>query len=226
MKYVVYCDESRYDGQSSHMGIGGLWVPADRKVAAVAGLRAILAEEGLGAEVKWHKVSRARLDSYRRLVDFFFDNADLAMRVIVVDLQRIDYDRFHNSDPELGFYKFYYEMLEKWLFPQDEYLLLLDHKHNRDAKRHVELRKVLRNSPGVGTVLDVNPIDSSQTPLAQMADLLTGAVAAAWSGGLAQGSAKQELAAHIAQRSGRISLLIADGSPAFCKFNIFHIGLR
>lgn len=74
MQYVVYCGESRHDGgPGSHfMAIGSLWVPRCRKPQLKEALRSLFREVGLHAEVKWNKVSAARLDAYERIVDFFF----------------------------------------------------------------------------------------------------------------------------------------------------------
>lgn len=87
MKYVVYCDESRYNGPENHryMAIGGLWVPESAKPGVTRGFRDLCRSMGLNSEIKWSKTSKARLADYRRLVDFFFDCAQLYYRVIIVD---------------------------------------------------------------------------------------------------------------------------------------------
>ena len=59
----------------------------------------------------------------KSLVDFFIQE-DLHFRVIVVDQDKVEGNR------ELGFYKFYYEMLIKWLTKDNQYLILLDFKQN------------------------------------------------------------------------------------------------
>jgi len=229
MQYVVYCDESRHDGgiDARFMAIGSLWVPRCRKAEINKALRRLFRNEGLRAEVKWSKVSTARLAAYQRIVDFFFEEQDLRFRVIVVDHARYDPESFHGGDRELGFYKFYYEMLVKWLEPGNEYLILLDFKQNQSADRYQDLRAVLmRKLKGAAKILDLTVIDSRETPLAQLCDLLTGAVASAWCGDSKAGSAKAELCSYIARCRGLPTLKIASASPAISKFNVFKIDLQ
>ena len=59
--------------------------------------------------------------------------------MIVVEKDKLDYQSFHNGDSELGFYKFYYEMLIKWLVKDNQYLILLDFKQNKGSDRYGEL---------------------------------------------------------------------------------------
>lgn len=229
MQYVVYCDESRHDGgtEARFMAIGSLWAPRCRKAEITKALRRLFHEENLHAEVKWSKVSASRLAAYQRIVDFFFREEALRFRVIVVDHAKYDPGSFHGGDRELGFYKFYYELLVKWLEPGNEYLILLDFKQNQSADRYRDLRAVLtRKLKGEAKILDLTVIDSGETPLAQLCDLLTGAVASAWCGSAQAGSAKAQLCEHIARHRGHSTLKIASASPAISKFNVFKIDLQ
>jgi hypothetical protein len=227
MEYVVYCDESRHDApEHRYMAIGGLWAPRLDKRELTRRLRRVLVEGGLRAEVKWSKVSKAHLDGYRRLVDFFVGEEALRFRVIVVDQAEMDLERFHGGDRELGFYKFYYEMLNKWVEPGNEYLILLDYKQNKGADRYQTLRRFLeRRTRGKAWITDLTVIDSREAPLGQLCDVLTGAVAAAWCGEARPERPKGELAEYLASRLGLRSLRTPSPSPAPGKFNIFRIEL-
>jgi hypothetical protein len=227
MKYVVYCDESRHDGAKDHlyMAIGGLWVPAEKRDEVSKAFRSLQRDCGLRSEVKWCKTSRACLSGYKRLVDFFFDTADINFRVIIVEHAKLKLEEFHGGDRELGFYKFYYEMLIKWLTDGNQYLVLLDFKQNKGADRYKMLRKVLEQKLlGTAWVSDLTVIDSHETPLAQLADLLTGATATAWCG-TSSDSAKADLIGHVAARRGW-PLKVVTGGPQVQKFNLFKIDLQ
>jgi hypothetical protein len=227
MRYVVYCDESRHDGAREHpfMAIGGLWLPRERKPEVSHGMRELCRELGLHAEVKWSKTSARCLEAYARLVDYFFGENDLSFRVIVVDQRRVDLAKHHGGDRELGFYKFYYEMLIKWITEGNEYLVLLDFKQNKGSDRYEMLKRVLNNAlVGRAWISDLTVIDSHQTPLAQLCDLLTGATAAAWCG-CREGSPKAELARHVGERRGH-ALTIPTAGPGVSKFNVFKIELQ
>ena len=226
MEFVVYCDESRHDQSTpnKYMSIGGLWVPRTLKAEVSREFRAVREGAGLRGEVKWSKVSQSRLADYQKLVDFFFERQDLRFRAIVVDQSKVDVKRFHAGDRELGFYKFYFEMLEKWILPQNRYLVLLDFSKNKGADRYRTLRRVLENkTKGTAWIDDLTVIDSYETPLAQLSDLLTGAVAATWCG-FERPSPKALLAAYIGDRRGA-SLSTSDATPAMTKLNVFCIDL-
>ncbi len=228
MSEVVYCDESRHDGglQNSHMAIGSLWMPRDQKAAISKAFREKCDAVGLRGEVKWSKVSRQKLEAYESLVDFFFRQEALKFRAIVVDQRKLDLTRFHGADRELGFYKFYYEMLHPWMEEGNEYLVLLDFIQNKEARRFTELRKVLENKlMGRAWIRDLTVIDSHRTPLGQLVDLLTGAVAAAWCGSLPADSPKRDFLKYLEQHRGS-PITRESPSAAKEKLNLFHIRLR
>lgn len=227
MEYVVYCDESRHDNSAvnKYMAIGGMWLPRGLKESLTKEFRKLREEVGLKGEVKWSKVSAKKLDAYQKLVDFFFDQEDLRFRVILVDQSKVDVKTFHGNDRELGFYKFYFEMLEKWILPNHQYLILLDYKRNAGSDRYRTLRRVLDNATkGKAWIDDLTVIDSHQSPLAQLSDLLTGATAAYWCG-IKAASPKETLARHIGNRRGA-SLKAVNAGPTLTKFNIFAINLQ
>ncbi len=227
MKYVVYCDESRHDGcaANKYMAIGSLWLPRERKAELSRDFRNLCRENGLRSEVKWHKVSRKYLDAYKRLVEFFFTHDELRFRCIVVDQSKYDPRKFHGGDRELGFYKFYYEMLIKWIEANNEYLFLLDFQKNKESNRYTVLKRTMENKlKGKAWVSDLTVINSHITPFAQLVDLLTGAVANSWCVQCPDMTAKRELVNYIGDRRGS-PLTTRSLSAASCKFNIFNIQL-
>lgn len=225
-RVVVYCDESCHDLSGHHqwMSIGAVRLPRERKREITRSLRQILAEGHLRGEVKWSKTSALHLDDYKRLVDFFFDQPDMRFRAILVEQAKVRIAEFHGKDRELAFYKFYYEMLEKWLEERAEYLILLDYKQNRGADRYTTLRRYLEQRlRGTAWVSDLTVIDSRESPIAQLCDLLTGALAAVYNG-VRSGGPKEALAQHIADRAGFSTLRTFTGLGQQ-KFNIFRIDL-
>ena len=209
------------------MAIGGLWIPREEKPRVTRQIQITRHATGALGEIKWSKTSQRYLAAYKRLIDVFFEEPHARYRVIVVDHSKVDVDKYHDGDRELGFYKFYYEMIEKWIEPRNEYLILLDFKQNHGSDRYKNLRYHLeRKTRGRAWISDLTVIDSASAPLGQLCDLLTGAVAAACCSDLRAGSAKAELAAYIAHKIGWSSLRVSSPSPAVCKFNIFRIQLQ
>lgn len=225
-QYVIYCDESCHDLTKHHtfMSIGGLLVPRPEKGGLSKKLRLLMHSCDLKSEVKWSKVSSKRLEDYKKLVNFFFDHKQLRFRAIVVEQAKVRFDKYHGKDRELAFYKFYYEMLEKWLDTGNEYLILLDYKNNRGAGRYKTLQRYLENYlKGKAWIRDLTVINSKETPFAQLCDLLTGAVAAAHNIPN-MGSAKEQLTKYIASKAGWPTLKTSTTLSAN-KFNIFKIDL-
>jgi hypothetical protein len=227
MEYVVYCDESRHCARQNdtHMTIGGLWVSRAARDSISRQLRQVARNNGLGSELKWSKISEKYLGAYKQVVDFFFDQHDLNYRSIVVDHRDFDLS-YHDGDRELGFYKFYFRMLEKWILDGNEYTILLDFQKNRGAGRFGDLRQMLVNAVPKARIRELTVVESSETPLAQLSDVLTGAVAAAWCRSHeSSDSPKAKLVDHIASRLGWLSLRGSSTSPAWSKFNLFSIDL-
>jgi len=227
MKYIVYCDESSHTNISrrKYLTIGSLWLPRERKLDISRSLKVIRRENNLGGEIKWQKVSAQCLPAYKSIVDYFFSLEDMRFRVIAVDQTKVEYSKYHESDMELGFYKFYYQLLYQWMEPGNEYLFLLDFKSNRGANRFTTLKNALVNKMSdESTVSDLTIIDSEQSHILQLCDLLTGAVAAAFNRDLRPGSPKKDLEQHIAGRLGWSDLTCSTAKD-FRKFNIFKIDL-
>lgn len=226
-RYVIYCDESCHDLTAHHtfMSIGGLKVPRDKKAELSRQLRQLMRSCNLNSELKWNKVSNKRLKDYEKIVAFFLEHAEMQFRAIVVEQAKVELEKYHGKDRELAFYKFYYEMLEKWLQPGNEYLILLDHKSNRGADRYTTLKTYLeRYLRGKAWISDLTIINSKETPLAQLCDILTGSIAAA-NNGIKEGTAKEELAKHIASLAG-LSTLCTSTPLTADKLNIFKMDLR
>ncbi len=228
VNYTVYCDESRHSGGlgCQFAVIGGLWVQRDSRDSINQDLSTLKKKVGLGAELKWSRVSLKKLDAYKAISEYFWNNEHLNYRAIIVDQSSVDYRKFHGGDKELGFYKFYYEMIEKWIFSENDYNILLDFKNNTDAKRLPNLHKVLQNygQPRAITISNLTSIDSNQSNIAQLCDVLTGATAAD-ANGTSVGTPKAEMIRHMVEFRHVSPLSAPSRSPAFSKFNIFRIAL-
>lgn len=72
-EYVIYTDESSRTGRYYAHFYGGALIRSDDLEYVKEHLRAQAARLGLGAEVKWQKVSGGYLDRYLAMMDAFFD---------------------------------------------------------------------------------------------------------------------------------------------------------
>lgn len=220
-EFHIYCDES-YTSRERHMVYGGIVIPArdlqklDTKFATWR-----LKNKFGNGELKWEKVSKARLGAYKSLIDFYYSNRHrdgLHFKAMTVDTKSADYAAFRKENRDIGYYKLYYFFLLKKLLPyaKDHDYSLCVYVDDRDTNyRFSDLRKFLnlaaRRDYGfeIDVVRMVARRRSHESQPIQLADVLMGAIG--WSmndmGDRPEASkAKTALAAYLASRLGVRSL--------------------
>lgn len=88
MLYNVYCDETchlEHDGIND-MVIGAVWCPQNKLREINQRIKEIKARNGISpsTELKWTKVSPAKVQAYKDVIDYFFDDDDLHFRAIII----------------------------------------------------------------------------------------------------------------------------------------------
>lgn len=229
MKFEVYCDETLPDLFTSgkppgrYLMIGSLWLPADLREGVKDRIDELRQRHEVHGEMKWRKVSPSKAAFYTDLVDLFMSfGLDLRFRCIAVDHQAMNLG-LHNGDAELGFYKFYYQVLHHWILDQNEYTVFCDLKRNRDRARLHTLRRVLNNANRTSIIRDVQSLPSPEVVLLQLCDVLLGAASARINERTDLGAAKEGVIAHLERRLNRARLGPTQKSEE--KFNIFKIRL-
>ena len=229
MKFEVYCDESFPDVFTSsspkarHLLIGSLWLPKDLRTPIKEKIKELREEFDVWGEIKWNKVSRGSLDFYFGLINLFTSyNSELRFRCIAVNAEQMNM-ALHDNDAELGFYKFYYQLLHHWISDFNEYTFFCDIKTNRDPDRLKTLRQCLSCANMSSEVHQVQSLPSGQVALIQLADLLLGCAAARINETLEPGSAREQLVIHLEEKLGRAK--ITPTHKAADKFNVFKIQL-
>ncbi|WP_293955607.1 MULTISPECIES: DUF3800 domain-containing protein [unclassified Sphingobacterium] len=229
MKFEIYCDESGLEALSNkqahdYTGIGGIWIPADQRAALKEGIGAIKAKYNILGELKWQKVSPSYIDLYKEIVDFFFNAGYIRFRVIEIEAEKVDHIRFNSADAELGFYKFYYQLLQHWIFDFNEYVVFADLKQDRNKGRLKELEKVLDNANLTSDIKQVQGLPSHESLGIQLADILTGMVTAKFNKEYKPDSAKAQLIQYLEEKY--LSREIAPTAKWEEKFNVFKINLQ
>jgi hypothetical protein len=229
MHFEVYCDEAFPDlftsrsPKARYLMIGSLWLPAECREDMKAKIKTLRERHNAWGEIKWSKVSQSKLPFYIDLVELFFGYGDnLRFRCIAVDREQVNLE-LHAGDHELGFYKFYYQLLHHWILDFNIYSIFCDTKSNREKDRLHELRRVLNNANLSASIGGVQALPSKQVVLIQMADLLLGAASSRMNETLSAGSAKEEL---VLALEGRLGQSLGPTFQIARKFNIFKINLR
>lgn len=232
MRFDIYCDESHPDvfwtkaaSRARFLLIGGLWLPTEERAAAKQAILDLKDAHGFHQEIKWHKVHGGKQDFYAALIDLFMHfGLTLRFRCIAVEGDKVDMVRFHQDDRELGFYKFYYQMVKHWLDDFNEYRLFCDEKTNRAGDRLETLRRTLDCANLTSSVLSVQALPSHEVVLLQLADFLLGMASSRLNESIAPGSTKDLLIQHLERGLGVNRLSPTRKSEQ--KFNIFRINLQ
>lgn len=228
MNFEVYCDESGLEALSQkkahlYTAIGGIWMPADYRDIFKEHMNVIKTKHSVFGELKWNKISPKFEDLYKDILDYFFQTEQLRFRAILIEADKVDNYSFNNKDIELGFYKFYYQLLHHWIFDFNNYDIFLDLKVNRDRTRLKTLKNSLDNSNLTSGIKQVQGLPSDQSLGIQLADILTGLTNAKFNKEITS-SAKTGLIAHI--ENTYLGNTIAPTPKWEEKFNVFKINLQ
>ncbi len=222
-KHYIYTDES-YIKDGRYMLIGGLWIAKENIIETKTFVDVFKTENSMTNELKWTKVSNGRIIEYKRFVDIFFQSK-MKFNCIVVDKHIVDHTTFNDGDKELGFYKFYYQLISRNCAFNCHYNLYLDQMNNKKKSRYSELKErlnrylVSQNSK----CIHIEPVDSKKESMIQLVDVLLGAVGYSWN--LNNSSpAKLRLIEYIQSKLGR--RLTHPTSLHENKFNIWNFRLR
>lgn len=229
LDYSVYCDESNPElmangaRQRQYLLIGSLWVETEKRRQYQDAIVALRRKHNIWGEMKWRKISPSSVDFYLDLVDLFLEAGDeLRFRCIVVDSNTVDM-RFYGRDGELGFYKFYYQVLHHWIAASNSYKVYCDLKSNRDKQRIQTLHRVLTFSRPGASIDNVQALPSSEVVLMQLCDVLLGAAHSRFNNNGQNAPAKQAVLNRIERGVG---YRLRHTYPSEQKYNVFKIKLQ
>ena len=183
MLYNVYCDETCHlenDGINV-MVLGAIWCPQSKLKEINQRIKQIKERSGIPStlELKWTKVSPAKIDVYKDLVNYFFDEDDLHFRAVIIpDKSKLDHVKF-NQTHEDWYYKMYFDMLKAIFCPLDNYEIYIDIKDNHSYQKAQKLGEVCSNSIydfSRKVIKRLQPIRSDEVQIMQLVDVLIGAM--------------------------------------------------
>lgn len=233
MNFEIYCDESQPDifwskspDKPRYLMIGGLWLPAELRSELKHSIAELKKRYGFHSEIKWHKVHAGREAFYRSLIDLFCSHGEeLRFRCIAVEAVKVNMVKFHDNDCELGFYKFYYQLIKHWIDDFNDYRIFCDEKSNRVGERLKVLQRTLGCANVTSRIISVQALPSQEVALIQLVDFLLGMVSARMNSGLRPGGCKERLVQDLERRLVEGRPLTPTGKSEK-KFNIFKIDLR
>jgi len=227
--FEVYCDENHPELFTSnhptaqYLMIGSLWLPSAQREEIKTKIWHLRKNHNAWGEIKWRKVSQSKLPFYESLIDLFHSyGKDLRFRCIAIDNQQFD-QSWHGNDNELGFYKFYYQLLHHWILDFNQYEIFCDLKTNRDLTRLSALCDCLKHSNLSSGIKQIQGLPSKQVVLIQLTDLLLGMASSKLNKMLTVNSAKHMLVQRMENHLGH---QLTPTYRSENKFNIFKINLQ
>lgn len=174
-KINIYCDESCHllNDKNMVMVIGGIICLDRYKKDIFKEIRNLKIKHNIKptTEIKWTKVSKSRKLFYTDLVNYFFENKNLAFRAVLVpDKNKLNHEKYGQTHDEF-YYKMYYDMLKKLFVPFYSWNIYVDEKDTNGSKKIEKLKKCLNSSD-----IKIQEVKSKDVELVQMADILLGAI--------------------------------------------------
>lgn len=203
----IYCDESCHleNDNSKVMGIAGISCPDYAKESIYNDIKSIKQEFNINIhrEIKWNKVSKGKIDYYKKLVNYFFDNDLLRFRgVILPDKQNLNHNKY-NQTHDIFYYKMYYYVISYFLVESDNINVYIDIKDTCSQNKVDKLKEVLDNKSKYqdNSIKKIQQIRSHENSILQLTDLILGAIIYR-NRNLNTSSAKMEICDLIEKKSG------------------------
>ncbi|MFT4552247.1 MAG: hypothetical protein ACI9S8_000872 [Chlamydiales bacterium] len=229
MEFDIYCDESQPDllasqhPQAQYLVIGSLWLKSEKRQSYKDAIHTLRNKHKIGGEFKWQKISPSRENFYNELIQWFVAQGDeLRFRCIAVANNKVNLLQYHDNNQELGFYKFYYQMLHHWIADFNEYHIFCDYKTNQRRDRLHVLERCLDSSNLSAKISSVQATRSSESVLIQLTDVLTGIASSSLNQTLKIDSSKHKTVLELEKLLGK---KVSPTSRNEYKFNVFQIDL-
>ena len=221
----IYCDESCHlpNDHLPLMVLGAIWCPKDKARDIAVNVREIKKLHGLPPffEIKWTKVSPAKVDFYLDIIDYFFAEKDLHFRGLIAEKEGLDHEKYYH-DHDTWYYKMYFNLLKIIISPRDIYNIYLDIKDTRGREKVRKLHDVICNSKydfNREIIKVIQQVRSHEVEQVQLADLISGAISYR-NRNLSDSPAKTALIKTIIKQSGynltKTTLIQEE------KFNLFR----
>ncbi|MBR3138759.1 DUF3800 domain-containing protein [Candidatus Saccharibacteria bacterium] len=203
----VYLDETRHlkvnDGP---MVLGGIWGPKDNCISFNKRIQMIKIRHGIptNQELKWTKVSPAKIEYYKDVLISFLNEPNINYRGVIIDKKLINNKLYNLTDDDFYYRMQYLVMRNIASHRVAKYRLFFDYKDtwsNHRASGTVDYLK--KTSRLAGNDFEFQPLRSDDVTLLQIADFLNGLFAYANSNSSQQVSeAKKELVKLLEEISG------------------------
>lgn len=228
----LYCDESRQDlfynkniisDSNKYIFIGGIMINKDDRIEIKNEINELKKKYNLNikTELKWNRVTKRYLNLYKEMIDIFIKH-NINFRAICIDSAKIDL-KYHQDNAELGFYKFYYQLLNNWISKNLKYIIYTDIKTYSNPNVLNDLKRCLNNRTHPNSIEKIYAIESHESVFLQLEDILMGATSYKMNfARKGKSNVKLELIDYIETKLGHE---LKPTNKNATKFNLFEIRL-
>lgn len=173
-----YMDESCHllNNNSKYMILGALSCPKKKAANISYKIKSLKKAHGLSAdfEIKSTKISPAKYDFYKALIDLFLSEDDLFFRAVIIDKNQLDHSRFNQTHDDF-YYKMVYNLFKYFLCGKINYIYI-DYKDSMSYEKSQRVTQCLNNNHKMPPNYSffAQPINSKESNILQLADLLIG----------------------------------------------------
>ncbi|WED22659.1 DUF3800 domain-containing protein [Vibrio sp. JC009] len=176
----IFCDESCHlqkDG-ADVMVLGAICCDADKAQAVTRHIKWLRYEHNYQNELKWTKLVRKQFPFYKALIDLMLDDPEICFKATVVQhKERLDHAFFNEGSHNTFYYKMFYYTLRDFLCQRDQYRIYLDYMDTLGGAKTAKLCDVLHSEGRQEIDIHAYIVQSYESQLIQLCDLIIGAVA-------------------------------------------------
>lgn len=222
--YKIFCDESchlEHDG-ADIMVLGGIRCTDEKATSMNKHIKWLRHKHNYQTELKWTKLIAKQIDFYRALINVLVDDPDVWFKATVIQhKERLSHDHFNEGSHNTFYYKMFYYTLKDFLLPDHEYRIYLDYMDTMGGEKTKKLCQVLKTEGREGLKVHSYIIQSYESQLIQLCDLIIGAVSYKNRSDITHSSeVKAQIVRYLEQKLGHS---LDYGTPPWERnFNIFR----
>ncbi len=200
-----FMDESCHllHNDSRFMVIGAVACPKKHSASVSYKIKCLKIKYGLSAdfEIKSTKISPAKYEFYKAVIDIFLSDNDLHFRAVIIDKEQLDHQRFGQTHDEF-YYKMVYTLFRYFLWGKINYIYV-DYKDTMSYEKSQKVTECLTNNHEMPSEFKffAQPINSKESNIMQLADLLIG-LTTYNARGLTSSKTKKDLIEYLEKKSG------------------------
>lgn len=184
--YHIYCDESSHIGKQDYLLFAGMVVEQTRLSQIEDEILSILTRWGVFGELKWGKISRTKLEVYKELLEYVWDKRPVVhFNAFVVRRSSLDHWKLHGTSYNQALDNVQAEHISQMICAHIQHGhrcdIYIDERQTLPAlaamQRHCNHLLSLEWDYPDETIRSIRSIDSHDSQLLQIADVLMGAIA-------------------------------------------------